>query len=459
MKKRSLFVAAYLAMGAAVMFSSCSNEDDVINGGNSNGNELEQVLKLQVSNTDNTVKTRGRDLYSSEAKQSIDKVRVVIYQEGQDGNLTVHAIKDFDNWSSDDVSSIYETNGHGREAAWALKGEEKLDEGQTYKVVALGYSNGDYTNKSISDFTSLTTTTGTLSLPLTPAIAENGIGAEEIFAGELTELKVGDNGTLTFGQTNAQPVVTLHRQVAGTFGYFTNIPAKDATGKYKATKLRLVAANVNTKLVLGQFNSSFTETDAGVKYVVNGLISSTATKVNFNNVGQGYEVYSIDLEQWFTNGDENQDGFYGQGDTWTNLITDDKAKFKDGSVFAGEFLIPSQCVDGQSTFELQLIGKPINGGDEEVIIKHWNIKNSEQKDKKATIVSGTDNFTWGEASTADSETSYSIVRNHLYTLGHKSSDDSTTDPDPDEPEDLSKNQDLVIKVNDNWEVIHKMEID
>lgn len=458
MKKRSLFVAAYLAMGAAVMFSSCSNEDDVINGGNSNGNESEQVLKLQVSNTDNTVKTRGRDLYSSEAKQSIDKVRVVIYQEEQDGNLTVHAIKDFDDWSSDDVSSIYETNGHGREAVWALKGEEKLKEGQTYQVVALGCSNGDY-SASINDFTSLTTTTGKLSLPLTPSIAADGIAAEEIFAGELTELKVGDKGTLTFGQTNAQPVVTLHRQVAGTFGYFTNIPAKDATGKFKAAKLRLVAANVNTKLVLDKFNSAFTTTDQNTQYVVNGLTSSTKTKVNFNNGKQGYEVYSIDLEKWFTAGDSNQNGFLGEGDTWTNVITDDKAKFKEGSVFAGEFLIPSQYVDNQSTFELQLIGKPINGGDEEVIIKHWNINNKEQNAQKATVVSGTDSYSWAEATKADTETSYSIVRNHLYTLGHKGSDNSTTDPDPDEPEDLSKNQDLVIKVNDNWEAIHKMEID
>ena len=457
MKKRSLFVAAYLAMGAAVMFTSCSNDDDVINGGNGNGNEPEQVLTLQVSNTDNTVKTRGRDLYSSEAKQTIDKVKVVIYQEEQNGDLTVHAIKDFDKWNTDAVSSIYETNGHGREAAWALKGEEKLQEGETYKVVALGYSDGDYST-SINNFTSLTTTSGTLSLPLTPAIEATGIEADEIFAGALSELKVGDQGTLMIGQTNVQPVVTLHRQVAGTFGYFKNIPAKDATGKYKATKLRLVAANVNTKLVLDQFNSSFTETGANVNYVVNGLTSSTATKVNFNNGDEGYEVYSIDLLQWFTSGDENQDGFYGQGDTWVNVITDAKAKFEEGSVFAGKFLIPSKFVDTTSTFELQLIGEAIDGGDE-VVIKHWNIKNTEQKDKKAIVVSGTDNFTWNEAATADSETSYSIVRNHLYTLGHKGSDDSTTDPDPDEPEDLSKNQDLVIKVNDNWEAIHEMEID
>lgn len=454
MKKHYLSAACLLA--GLAMFSSCSNEDDLINGGNGNGTEPEQVLTLKVSNSDNTVKTRGRDLYSSEAKQNIDKVRVVIYKEEQ-GTLTVHAIKDFDKWNTDAVSSIYDTNGHGREAAWALKGEEKLNKDATYKVVALGYTTNDYTT-SINSFTSLIAG-GTLTLPLTPAIAADGIAAEEIFAGALSELKVGDKGTLVIGQTNVQPEVTLHRQVAGTFGYFTNIPAKDATGKFKATKLRLVAANVNTKLVLDKFNSGFTTTNNNMQYVVNGLTSSTKTKVNFNNGKQGYEVYSIDLEKWFTAGDNDQNGFLGNGDTWSNVITDDKAKFKEGSVFAGEFLIPSQYVDSQSTFELQLIGKLIKGGDEEVIIKHWNINNNGQNNQKATVVSGTDSYSWAEAAKADTKTSYSIVRNHLYTLGHKSSDNSTTDPDPDEPEDLSKNQDLVIKVNDNWEAIYEMEID
>ena len=106
-----------------------------------------------------------------------------------------------------------------------------------------------------------------------------------------------------------------------------------------------------------------------------------------------------------------------------------------------------------------MIGKLIKGGDAEVIIKHWNINNNEQNNQKATVVSGTDSYSWSEAAKADTKTSYSIVRNHLYTLGQKSSDNSTTDPDPDKPEDLSKNQDLVIKFNDNWEAINEMEIE
>ena len=32
-------------------------------------------------------------------------------------------------------------------------------------------------------------------------------------------------------------------------------------------------------------------------------------------------------------------------------------------------------------------------------------------------------------------------------------------PDKEEPQDLSKGQDLIIQVNSNWEVIHRMEVD
>ena len=65
----------------------------------------------------------------------------------------------------------------------------------------------------------------------------------------------------------------------------------------------------------------------------------------------------------------------------------------------------------------------------------------------------------------------------MYNLGVKTSNGTTTPPDPsnpdpdpnkpdpdkpkpgtDEPEDLSKSQNLILKVNDNWEAIHKMEL-
>lgn len=69
---------------------------------------------------------------------------------------------------------------------------------------------------------------------------------------------------------------------------------------------------------------------------------------------------------------------------------------------------------------------------------------------------------------------FNVVRNHMYNLGVKPSNGGKTDPDPsnpdpepkpdpdpdkpdpDKPEDLSKSQNLILKVNDNWEAIHKL---
>ena len=62
----------------------------------------------------------------------------------------------------------------------------------------------------------------------------------------------------------------------------------------------------------------------------------------------------------------------------------------------------------------------------------------------------------------ESVSSYSIVRNHLYTIGRKDVANPTdpTDPtDPENPEDLSKGQILTLRVNDNWEVINQLDIE
>lgn len=143
-----------------------------------------------------------------------------------------------------------------------------------------------------------------------------------------------------------------------------------------------------------------------------------------------------------------------------------------GSVFAGEFIIPFLQVSGTNTFELQLLDEHDN------ILKTWNV----QVPTKVTGGSAGNNIAAGISATwaDDTDLIYNIYRNHLYSLGLKTKDiEGGKDPDPDkpvdpkpnpdpdggdknpedQPEDLSKGQDLLINVNDNWEVIHKMEID
>lgn len=143
-----------------------------------------------------------------------------------------------------------------------------------------------------------------------------------------------------------------------------------------------------------------------------------------------------------------------------------------GSVFAGEFIIPFLQVGGTNTFELQLLDKNNN------ILKTWNVqvptKVTGGSEKNKNNIAAGITATWAD----DTDLIYNIYRNHLYSLGMKTNDiedgvdpnpenpdpDPKPEPDPDpnpedKPEDLSKGQDLLINVNDNWEVIHKMEID
>lgn len=143
-----------------------------------------------------------------------------------------------------------------------------------------------------------------------------------------------------------------------------------------------------------------------------------------------------------------------------------------GSVFAGEFLIPFAQKAGKNTFELQLLDK------DGQILDHWNVRIPEgEKYTKP----GDGGVSTGVIATADSDIStsiYNVFRNHVYSLGLKAqdtdnggpvdpTDPTTPEPDPkpepdddkDEPSDLSVGQNLLINVNDQWEIIHQMEID
>lgn len=144
-----------------------------------------------------------------------------------------------------------------------------------------------------------------------------------------------------------------------------------------------------------------------------------------------------------------------------------------GSVFAGEFIIPFLQQTGVNTFELQLLDKDDN------ILKNWNVQVPNLvTDSNGSLADGISGGSWS----ADSKLVYNIYRNHLYSLGMKTTNiedgkdpsdpetpvDPKPDPDPDgggspdpedKPEDLSKGQDLLLNVNDNWEIIHEMVID
>lgn len=445
MKKGMFFALA----ASSLLFSACSSDDAVVS--TEGQNEAVQQIVLQVASSGDGLSTRaGRPLYSSQALQTIQNVRVLIYNAD-----TKAIVKDE---KKDWKTSTTYTN-HGRELTLTYKGDQRLEKGN-YKVMAVGYSdNSDY-NYSL-DVTSTDALTGKYS-DIT-ATLKAGKVAEEVFAGDAA-LTIGTDKkitNLTNGEENGV-AVTLHRQVAGSFGYFQNIPAS-VNGKAAAT-LRLVVRDKNDKLTFNNFNSSFTTTGSTIKYYVNGSKSKGATftpDAQFKDGDNGYVLYSIDLNTWFPGGDQNKDGLLNAEDTNWDHPTDVKTQVVKGSVFGSNFVIPFNYADGKSTMELQLLDADGN------IIKNWTVSIPESDLNKVAANGATD----------ASPSIFNVVRNHMYNLGVKTSNGTTTPPDPsnpdpdpnkpdpdkpkpgtDEPEDLSKSQNLILKVNDNWEAIHKMEL-
>lgn len=446
MKKGMFFALA----ASSLLLGACSSDDAVVN--TVGQNEAVQQIVLQVASSGDGLTTRaGRPLYSSQALQTIQNVRVVIYNAD-----TKEIVKDAtQDWTK---STTYNNHGHGRQFTLTFKGNDRLEKGN-YKVMAVGYSNESDYEYSLNATSAVGLTYGNITATLKAGKKE----AEEVFAGDAA-LTIGDDKkitNLTEGEENGV-AVTLHRQVAGSFGYFQNIPAS-VNGKIAKT-LRLVVRDKNDMLTFKDFNSSFTAngaTGSTVKYYVNGSKSAAAptSDAQFEGGDNGYVLYSINLNDWFPNGDENNDGLLNAEDASWNHPGNVKTQVVKGSVFGSNFVIPFNLTSGKSTMELQLLD---NAGD---IIKTWTVS-----------IPSTDVNSDDTKGVRDENASiFNVVRNHMYNLGVKTSN-GTTDPDPsnptpdpdpdkptpdpgkDEPEDLTKSQNLILKVNDNWEAIHKMEL-
>lgn len=435
-----------MALMASLSFNSCDKEVVYVQDGNGVESVADgaQIITLQVENGGDGLATRaGRPLYSAEAKQDIQNVKLWICDNT--GKKVVY-VKEISNWNTDG-STVYTTGGHGRQTTIELKGADKLAAG-AYKIYAVGYSNSSaYTLTNVTNVTKESAFNENMVLPCSTA-------GEEIFAGQM-EL------TVEKGKGFKEPVV-LNRQVAGAFAYVKDIPFMEGA-KY----LKLVASAQNQSLVLGNFNS-FDLTgngsgNANVKYVVNGT--------NGKSGSETYVISTIDLNKWFTAiKDEDGDNLIDAGENWKNPCRPSSSPaagtyptFQKGSAFGGEFVIPFAHVDGKQTLTLQLTKED---GDS---LRSWKVNlGSTDVQLKQTITCW--NRNWDSTITDTSANTYSLVRNHLYGIGTRMNDEANpkkpgVDPDPnpenpnDKPESLNNKQELVLKVNDNWEVIHGMELD
>lgn len=508
-----------------------------------------QVLTLQVANSGDGLTTRaGRPLLSSQAKQDINTIILYVVAKGgnNSGNVVLEKTISADEWKN--ALAYNNTSGHGKQLQISFKNsdKQKLADG-SYTIYAVGYYETEANYKDIK-IASAPTTTGEGSTPvLFPenglyALLNNDANpAEEIFAGQVEVTAKTDEQFGSYLEVSSEstadkkvvPALVLNRQVAGVTGYFTNLPAK--VGVQIPAKVRLVASGKSnmvhfTSMVPGETDGT---TTAAATNVVNGSASSlTADKPYWNSSKKGYKVYEIELSEFFPqmkssdgpktfdqldlDGDgfvgykdaqyyvygkvpsstsdwdtaykgnvasENMESSYNEGKTkalsefWKNP-NETTQTLVAGSVFAGEFIIPFLQKNDYNTFELQLLDKDDN------ILKNWNVQvpTNDMVNTGGILASGIINGNWSKDT---STLIYNVYRNHLYSLGLKTTNiEGGKDPDPsepgkpvdpkpnpdpdggggnpnpeDQPEDLSKGQDLLLNVNDNWEIIHNMVID
>lgn len=483
MMRRQIKLMGWLFVSA---LAACTSETPNPADG---GNAAENVQKLVINLSDggDRLTTRaGRPLHSSEPGQWVQ--HVTLYVTNEKGIVLQKEIDEYV-WAN----AVDYSNGKQLEIAFRASDGEQLPENK-YTVYAVAFSNStDYSilpapksetkinainNGSIdNDEVETFDFQNEFSAILNSGVAD----AEEIFAGVATIVSTKDSDgkpclTAKSADDDDTPagnaVITLNRQVAGTIGYFTNIPAR--VGDAVPTRIRLVAANRSDKVWFTNMIGGETETNKNVSWVINGSQSATLPKNacyygSDKTTYDAYEIYSIDLREWFVFGnsfadcDLNNDGYVGTEDAETyHPDSDDLSGFWKnpnektqtlvaGSVFAGRFLIPFSLVSGKETFELQLLGNET--GKPEQILKSWRVKVSADGKHDVTDVEVP---TGVIVPAADQDYVYNIYRNHMYSIGTKTSDETI---EGDAPADLNTAQDLVITVNSQWQIVHGMELE
>lgn len=489
--KKKFYYAAMFAAGLMTISTSCSNEDEIINEGeNSEVATGEQVIVLDMQDTD-VLSTKSRPLYSTDSKgaELVTHVKLFIFEvtsTSADGPMKLVNVIDIPNWNNSSTNYDY-----GRKYTYKLTRDDKLANDKTYTIIAVGQDEESavpapfkFSTKSLAELTfaedganfnkndewAARTTPGegfiktdavTYSLS-DGAYSNNTKVVSEIFSGTSDPVELSLDGGF-------QATVLLKRQVAGVIGYFNRIPAwVPVDDKHVSTAaIRLVSSARNTQvdlaIQLSKQKDDFQNNAENIENIVNGFTTSGDTNTEdaeFESGEKAYTVYQIDLTKWFKGGGNTDSRFWSDEamtdgvtdngcnllneDQWVNALkgTNNTPIVADGAVLAGEFVIPFDRVTGikDNTFELQLLDSI------GTVTKAWKVK---LDDKSLNSELGDDSYV------------YNVYRNHLYQIGKRGSTDDPNNPgtDPDKPQPLDKDQELTIKINDQWEFIHDLEID
>ena len=321
-----------------------------------------------------------------------------------------------------------------------------LAENAKYKIVAYGYN--VQTAGGAASFTATATSSnaavfevGNSSAAFTP---------EEIFAGTSKEFT-----TDTEGNFDTPVEVEMDRQIAGLLAYLTGIPTKlvGTNGALETVEQVVVYANAKSSGITFPSTTDFNGKDCTIEktalltfdmseiatnYVADAT-AQTAAKYTFNTITNGAIVSA-------TSGNEDKYP-YATGYSAAEGLT-----LKEGSIFGACFVLPYDAHKDSQTLTIELQ----NGTG--TALKTLNVTTTDApSDVTGGSVAGTK--------------AYDIRRNNFYSIGKKLATDNTDgdeedddeDPDPDndkdEPIDVSEENEIVLLINDSWDVLHNMEIE
>lgn len=423
MNKKFLTMAAFAAM-CVFATTSCSNDDDVLSGSNGIENVEgitagEITLALNGGGEGMNTRAIGRPVNSSAAANNVDEVQLKLFKKSGntytevtnasfvDGNAKMTDGKiSWTNATTEEGTPGYEDDNRDTKKVIKLNSLEANGE---YKLLAYGYKKGyePYSANATFDNSNVWYTSAT--------VANSQDDVQELFGG-YTTFKTNENGKIE----TLNVTVTMKRQVAGLLGYFKNIPIKklnSAGEECIVTGIEVRANATTTQLVFPVDNTNNS----------NRLNGASQTE-------QSTVLLKYDLSEY-----KSQTTNANVGDTYQiPAKTGTDVKTVANSVLAGRFVIPYASHVNTNTLTVALTSEK---GD----VRTWKIKINKQNN---TDYAGDDAY------------SYDILRNYFYSIGKKLKSDEAPvgpeEPDSDEPIDLNQDNDIILIVNDAWDVVYDM---
>lgn len=438
MKKNYLWMAA---MASLLSFTACSDDASPIENPENPGEVVMDdgtTIELAVSNTG--IGTRAaRPMGSSAAANNVNKVQLKFYvsDNGTSGwtevtNITTTGVEGGDKGIlfNDNIISFTGTvneKPHTQPEDFKKIKLGNLVANKYYRIVGYGYN-------ETFPYGIPTPVEGTLGLFKTgDNHGKDKYTLEEVFAGYV-EAKTNAKAKFT-----PAPRVELTRQVAGILAYF-KIPYK--IGEDVVTKVAVVACDKSK----------------GFKFP-NFLLGADKTANAFNGIATSSTQQTVDELITFTmrnlSTDEDQEYYIS---TNNSGLADDYIKpanlaILDDSFFGARYILPFEKTVDKTTLQVILYGDD---------------KTQEGTSGKDQKVLKTLSVTTNQTGFNDPK-KYDIRCNNFYSIGKKLYTDNTggdpdpkpepENPDPDKPIDLGATDQIIVEINDAWEILHDMGVE